>query len=150
MHNNNLHSYSRLQRLRVGSSAWESTRLKTVVSGVQIPAGSSETEGPERSSTTRRLIRLAALSIVRGDSPSAKPTQHRLYFGGAELFKEDTMDAITGMATAIVDSNLELPAAIALFLIIAMGAQLLLKRSALSVMLGIAASAALMGLLYLY
>ncbi|MBU2637688.1 MAG: hypothetical protein KJ955_01825 [Nanoarchaeota archaeon] len=60
------------------------------------------------------------------------------------------MNAITGMAISIVDSDLQLPAAIALFLITAMGAQLLLKRTALSVILGIVSSAALVGVLYLY
>ncbi|MDI6737436.1 MAG: hypothetical protein QME12_02860 [Nanoarchaeota archaeon] len=59
------------------------------------------------------------------------------------------LDSITGMAVSIADNNLQLPAAIAVFLIVAMGAQLLLKRTALSVMLGIAAAAALMGMLYL-
>ena len=92
----------------VGSSAWESTRLKTVWSGVQIPPGPY------------------------------------LYS------KRCVMNAITGMATAISDGNLQLPAAIAVFLIVAMGMHLLLKRTGLAVITGIVAAAVLMGLLYLY
>ncbi|MDD4878215.1 MAG: hypothetical protein PHO02_04220 [Candidatus Nanoarchaeia archaeon] len=60
------------------------------------------------------------------------------------------LDSITGMAVSISDSNLQLPAAIAVFLIVAMGAQLLLKRTAFSVIAGIVCAAALMGMLYLF
>lgn len=60
------------------------------------------------------------------------------------------LESITGMATSIADNELQLPAAIAVFLIVAMGAQLLLKRTALSVIAGIVCAAALMGALYLY
>jgi len=60
------------------------------------------------------------------------------------------IELITGMAVSIADNNLQLPAAIAVFLIIALGAQLLLKRTALSIMLGLVFAAALMGALYLF
>ncbi|MFH1065389.1 MAG: hypothetical protein V1734_02680 [Nanoarchaeota archaeon] len=60
------------------------------------------------------------------------------------------IESITGMAVSIADNNLQLPAAIAVFLIIALGAQLLLKRTALSIMLGLVFAAALMGTLYLF
>lgn len=60
------------------------------------------------------------------------------------------IESITGMAVSIADNNLQLPAAIAVFLIVALGAQLLLKRTALSVMAGIVCAAGLMGMLYLY
>lgn len=60
------------------------------------------------------------------------------------------LESITGMAVSIADNGLQLPAAIAVFLIVALGAQLLLKRTALSFMLGLAFAAALMGLLYLF
>lgn len=60
------------------------------------------------------------------------------------------IELITGMAVSIADNDLQLPAAIALFLIVAMGAQLLLKRTALSIMLGLVFGAALMGWLYLF
>ncbi|HII14850.1 MAG TPA: hypothetical protein HA362_00895 [Nanoarchaeota archaeon] len=60
------------------------------------------------------------------------------------------MESITGMAAAIADNGLQLPAAIAVFLIIAMGTHLLLKRTGFAVMAGIIAAASLMGMLYLY
>jgi len=60
------------------------------------------------------------------------------------------LESITGMAVSISDNDLQLPAAIAVFLIVSMGAQLLLKRTALSLMLGLVFAAALMAALYLF
>ncbi|MFA5888022.1 MAG: hypothetical protein WC852_04910 [Candidatus Nanoarchaeia archaeon] len=60
------------------------------------------------------------------------------------------IESITGMAVSIADNGLQLPAAIAVFLIVAMGMHLLFRRTALSFMAGIVCSAALMGLLYLF